>query len=45
MGATEVSPHHFSSPYRASTTGKKKDRREWVRARLEADGKGGWRGT
>ena len=22
---------------------KKKDRREWVRARLESDGKGGWR--
>ena len=42
MGAAELAPHHFTVTagfdYR-----KKKDRREWVRARLEADGRGGWR--
>ena len=41
MGATEVSPRRFSV-----RTGfhhrKKKDRREWLRVRLEADGEGGW---
>ncbi len=42
MGAGDLAPHHFKVTagfdYR-----KKKDRREWVRARLERDGNGGWR--
>jgi molybdopterin molybdotransferase len=42
MGGTELVPHHF--PVRAAFDHKKKkNRREWVRARLEADGEGGWR--
>jgi len=42
MGAREVAPHHFR--VRADFAyKKKKDRREWVRARLERDGEAGWR--
>jgi molybdopterin molybdotransferase len=42
LGASELSPHHFR--VRADFDHKKKkDRREWVRARLESDGAGGWR--
>ena len=41
MGGTELSPHHFRVRA-AFDHKKKKDRREWVRARLEADGEGGW---
>jgi molybdopterin molybdotransferase len=42
MGGTELTPHHFQVTA-AFDHRKKKDRREWVRARLESDGKGGWR--
>ncbi len=42
MGGTELTPHHFQVTA-AFDHKKKKDRREWVRARLESDGKGGWR--
>ncbi len=42
MGGTELTPHHFQVTD-AFDHKKKKDRREWVRARLESDGKGGWR--
>ncbi len=42
MDGTDLVPHHFRV-----TAGfdykKKKDRREWVRARLEPDDQGGWR--
>ena len=41
MGGTELMPHHFRVRA-AFDHKKKKDRREWVRARLEADGEGGW---
>jgi len=42
MGAREMAPHHFR--VRADFAyKKKKDRREWVRARLESDGEAGWR--
>ena len=42
MGASDLDPHHFK--VRAGFDyKKKKDRREWVRARLERDGNGGWR--
>jgi len=42
MGARDVAPHHFR--VRADFAyKKKKDRREWVRARLESDGEAGWR--
>jgi len=42
MGGGELVPHHFR--VRAGFDHKKKkNRREWVRARLEADGDGGWR--
>lgn len=41
MGAQELAPHHFQ--VRAAFDYKKKlSRREWVRARLERDGNGGW---
>ncbi|HSR73159.1 MAG TPA: molybdopterin-binding protein, partial [Kiloniellales bacterium] len=42
MGGTGLAPHHFrvraDFAYR-----KKKNRREWLRARLEPDGAAGWR--
>ena len=42
MGATDLPPHRFR--VRAGFDhNKKKDRREWLRARLEHDGDGGWR--
>jgi molybdopterin molybdotransferase len=41
MGGTDLTPHHFRVAA-AFDYKKKKDRREWVRARLESDGKGGW---
>jgi molybdopterin molybdotransferase len=42
MGGTGLTPHHFR--VRADFAHKKKkDRREWVRARLVADGEAGWR--
>ncbi len=42
MGGADLAPHHFR--VRAGFDHKKKkNRREWVRARLEADGEGGWR--
>ena len=41
MGGRELLPHHFRVRA-AFDHKKKKDRREWVRARLEADGAGGW---
>lgn len=42
MGARDITPHHFR--VRAGFAyKKKKDRREWVRARLESDGEAGWR--
>ncbi len=41
MGGTDLLPHHFR--VRAAFDHKnKKNRREWVRARLEADAEGGW---
>jgi molybdopterin molybdotransferase len=42
MGATELLPHRFRV-LAGFDHNKKKDRREWVRARLESDGEGGWR--
>ena len=42
LGGSDLSPHHFRVRA-AFDHKKKKDRREWVRARLEADGDGGWR--
>jgi molybdopterin molybdotransferase len=42
MGATELLPHRFRV-LAGFDHKKKKDRREWVRARLESDGEGGWR--
>ncbi len=42
MGGADLTPHHFRVAA-AFDYKKKKDRREWVRARLESDGKGGWR--
>ncbi len=42
MGGADLAPHHFR--VRAGFDHKKKkNRREWVRARLEADVEGGWR--
>lgn len=41
-GASDLTPRHFRLPA-AFDYNKKKDRREWVRARLESDGAGGWR--
>jgi molybdopterin molybdotransferase len=41
MGGTDLTPHHFRVAA-AFDHRKKKDRREWLRARLESDGKGGW---
>ncbi len=41
MGGAELRPHHFQV-VAAFDYKKKKDRREWVRARLENDGRGGW---
>ena len=42
MGGTDLTPHLFR--VRAGFDHKKKkNRREWVRARLESDGDGGWR--
>ncbi len=41
MGGRELLPHHFRVRA-AFDHKKKKNRREWVRARLEADGEGGW---
>ena len=41
MGGTDLAPHHFQ--VRAGFAyKKKKSRREWIRARLENDGNGGW---
>ncbi len=42
MGGTGLTPHHFRVPADFSHK-KKKDRREWVRARLIGDGEAGWR--
>ena len=42
MGGTGLTPRHFQVPAGFSHK-KKKDRREWVRARLVADGAAGWR--
>jgi molybdopterin molybdotransferase len=42
MGGRDLTPHHFQVAA-AFDYKKKKDRREWVRARLESDGRGGWR--
>ncbi len=42
IGGSDLTPHHFRVPA-AFDYKKKKDRREWVRARLESDGEGGWR--
>jgi molybdopterin molybdotransferase len=41
MGGSELVPHHFRVRA-AFDHKKKKNRREWVRARLEDDGDGGW---
>ncbi|MEE8189774.1 MAG: gephyrin-like molybdotransferase Glp [Kiloniellales bacterium] len=42
MGGTGLTPHHFR--VRAGFSHKKKkDRREWLRARLVSDGEAGWR--
>jgi molybdopterin molybdotransferase len=41
MGGTDLLPHHFRVRA-AFDHKKKKNRREWVRARLEADAEGGW---
>ena len=41
MGGTGLTPHHFRVA--ADFSHKKKDRREWVRASLVADGAVGWR--
>jgi len=42
MGGTDLQPHLFRVRA-AFDHKKKKNRREWVRARLEADAEGGWR--
>jgi molybdopterin molybdotransferase len=42
MGGTDLLPHRFRV-LAGFDHKKKKDRREWVRARLESDGEGGWR--
>ncbi len=42
MGGTGLTPHHFRVPADFSHK-KKKDRREWLRARLVGDGASGWR--
>jgi molybdopterin molybdotransferase len=42
MGGTGLTPHHFRVPADFSHK-KKKDRREWLRARLVSDGGTGWR--
>ncbi|MCH8002399.1 MAG: molybdopterin molybdotransferase MoeA [Proteobacteria bacterium] len=42
MGGTGLTPHHFRVPADFSHR-KKKDRREWLRARLVSDGEAGWR--
>lgn len=42
MGGTGLTPHHFRVRADFSYK-KKKDRREWVRARLVSDGEAGWR--
>ena len=42
MGGSDIAPQHFQVTA-AFDYKKKKDRREWVRARLESDGRGGWR--
>ena len=42
MGASETTPRRFRVTA-AFDYKKKLDRREWVRARLESDGQGGWR--
>jgi molybdopterin molybdotransferase len=42
MGGTGLTPHHFRVPADFSHK-KKKDRREWLRASLVADGAAGWR--
>jgi len=42
MGGTGLTPHHFRVPADFSHS-KKKDRREWLRASLVADGAVGWR--
>jgi molybdopterin molybdotransferase len=42
MGGTGLTPRHFQVPAGFSHK-KKKDRREWLRARLVADGAAGWR--
>jgi len=42
MGGTGLTPHHFRVAADFSHK-KKKDRREWVRASLVADGAAGWR--
>ena len=42
MGGTALQPHHFQVTA-AFDYKKKKDRREWVRVRLEAEGPGLWR--
>jgi molybdopterin molybdotransferase len=42
MGGRELTPHHFKVRA-AFDYKKKKDRREWVRARLVSDGGDGWR--
>ncbi len=42
MGGSDLRPHLFRVAAGFDYK-KKKDRREWVRARLEADGQGGWR--
>ena len=42
MGGTGLTPHHFRVPADFSHR-KKKNRREWLRARLVSDGEAGWR--
>ena len=42
MGGEDLRPHHYQV-VAAFDYKKKRDRREWVRARLESDGQGGWR--
>jgi molybdopterin molybdotransferase len=42
MGCRDLTPHHFKVRA-AFDYKKKKDRREWVRARLVSDGSEGWR--
>jgi molybdopterin molybdotransferase len=42
LGGSDLLPHRFRV-LAGFDHKKKKDRREWVRARLESDGEGGWR--